>query len=269
MGSEFPATIVIPLLDQVDDWLEQCLRSALDQTVRCEVIVVSSPKTRRSNLDLLAALRSDFRNLRMLPRHVLGFPGALNAAFDTASAERIGLLLSDDWLDLRALELCLRQDADIVSSGNRVFDADGRTMFAELGHPLRMRDFLQCRTLERKARYLQHFFLFRKSKLQEIGGADESLGDFPGIDDFDMIWTLLEHGATVALTEQQLYNYRDHDGERLSLRPSEQATAVLEKILDKHRVLEPERTQVLREHSEWYGRRLRQVVDERVRNRND
>jgi len=40
-----------------------------------------------------------------------------------------------------------------------------------------------------------------------------------------MIWVLLEHGATVAIVEQQLYNYRDHHGDRLSLRHLEEATS--------------------------------------------
>src|SRR5580698_2199396 len=126
----------------------------------------------------------------------------------------------------------------------------------------RMTDFLRCPTLERKARYLQHFFLFRKTKLNEVGGADESLGDFPGIDDFDMIWVLLEHGATVAIVERQLYNYRDHSGDRLTLRSREEATAVLGRILDKHAVIDPERAKVLREHSIWYGRPLHVVFEE-------
>src|ERR1039457_7101384 len=148
-----------------------------------------------------------------------------------------------------------------------VLDARGSTIFEEISRTPRIRNFLQCDTLERKARYLQHFFLFRKSKLQEIGGADESLGDFPGIDDFDMIWVLLEHGATVAMVEQQLYNYRDHDGDRLTLRPSKQATAVLERILEKHGVVEPERAKILREHSKWYGRRVHHVFEDMQKNR--
>lgn len=266
MGSRIAATIVIPLLDQVDQWLDQCVRSALDQTIRCEVAVVLSPKTRRSNLDLLGALKSQFDNLSVLPREILGFPGAINAGFRAASADRVGLLLSDDWLEPRAVELCLEHDADIVSSGTKVFDADGKTEFVEVGSTPRMRNFLQCNTLERKARYLQHFFLFRKSKLEEIGGADESLGDFPGIDDFDMIWVLLEHSATVAIVEQQLYNYRDHSGDRLTLRPSEQATAVLERILEKHQVVDPERAAILREHSRWYGRPIHVAFDEMRKN---
>ena len=104
MQSRFPATIVIPLLDQVDEWLEQCVRSALAQTVACEVVVVLSPRTRNSNLDLLAKLKSEFDNLRLLAREILGFPGAINAGFEAASAPRVGLLLSDDWLDARAVE---------------------------------------------------------------------------------------------------------------------------------------------------------------------
>jgi glycosyltransferase involved in cell wall biosynthesis len=262
MESRFPATIVIPLLDQVDEWLEQCVRSALDQTVECEVVVVLSPRTRRSNLAFLDRLKSEFDNLRLLPREILGFPGAINAGFEAASAPRVGLLLSDDWLDPRAVELCLPHDADIVSSGNRVWDGDGRTLLEDVSRTPRVRDFLQCETLELKARYLQHFFLFRKSKLRQIGGADESLGDFPGIDDFDMIWVLLEHGATVAIVEEQLYNYRDHHGDRLSLRHFEEAAAVLERILEKHAVVDSERAEIRREHLKWYGRQLQVAFDE-------
>jgi glycosyltransferase involved in cell wall biosynthesis len=265
MDSEFAATIVIPLLDQVDEWLRQCVRSALMQTVRCEVLVVLSPITRQSNLELLEALKLEFHNLRVLPRETLGFPGAINAGFKAASADRIGLLLSDDWLDPRAVEACFGQNADIVSGGNKVFDADGSTVFPGLGQTPRMDEFLRCKTLETRARYLQHFFLFRKRKLLEIGGADESLGDFPGIDDFDMIWTLLERGATVAIVEQQLYRYRDHSGERLTLRCGQQAATVLQRILDKHGIIEPERTEIIREHLPWYGRPMH-VVFEEMRN---
>lgn len=61
--------------------------------------------------------------------------------FEAASGDRVGLLLSDDWLDQRAVELCLPHDADIVSSGNRVFDGDGRTVFEEVSRAPRVLDF--------------------------------------------------------------------------------------------------------------------------------
>ncbi|HEY6421600.1 MAG TPA: glycosyltransferase [Candidatus Binataceae bacterium] len=259
MNSGFAATIVIPLLNQVDEWLEQCVRSALTQSTRCEVLVVISPRTRRSNRDVLSALESEFDNLRRVERRTLGFALALNTGFAAASAERIGLLLSDDWLDERAIETCLRHDADIVSSGNSVFAADGKTFFPDVSWRPNLERFRSRGTMELKARYLQHFFLFRKSKLLEIGGADETLGDFPGIDDFDMIWVLLEHGATVAIVEQSLYNYRDHDGERLSLRPPEEAIRGLERILEKHGIVGAEKEEITRTHARWFGQPLHRV----------
>ncbi len=232
------------------------MRSALDQTARCEVVVVASPRTRSSNFDLLHSLGSERDHLRLIKMDALGFPAALNAGFRAASADRIGILLSDDWLETQAVELSLPCQADIVSSGNRVYAADGKTCWDSLGRVASWARFHQCETLESKARYLQHFFLLRKSKLLEIGGADESLGDFPGIDDYDMIWVMLEHGATVAIVERVLYNYRDHEGERLSLRPAEQATVVLERIFDKHRLAQSEREQIRHLHGRWYGEPL-------------
>src|SRR5262249_2209226 len=57
------ASIITPLLDQPDAWLAQCVRSALAQTVHCEVIVVHSPRTGRSNLQTLATLSRRHPNL--------------------------------------------------------------------------------------------------------------------------------------------------------------------------------------------------------------
>ncbi len=249
------ATIVIPLLDQVDAWLEQSLRSALAQTVRCEVIVVRSPRARQSNVDLLARLAREHAQLRVvLERPGGGFPQAINLGFALASADRVGLLLSDDWLDPRALELCLAHDADIVSTSHTEYLADGATRLPEVSRPRSIERFQQLGTDEERASYLKHFFLFRTAKLREVGGADESLGDFPGIDDFDLVWTLLERGASVAIIETSLYNYRDHDGERLTLRDPEQGLRTLERILAKHGLTGAEKERILARHAVWCGR---------------
>src|SRR5262249_33120969 len=50
-----------------------------------------------------------------------------------------------------------------------------------------------------------------------------------------------------------LYNYRDHSGERLTLRSAQAQVDDLEKILDKHGVHGEERTQILAWHSVAYG----------------
>ncbi len=262
--SAYPATIVVPLLDQEDAWLEQCVRSALAQTVPSEVIVVCAPRARASNMARLTALARGHERLRVVtepPRG--GFAAAINHGFRLARAERVGLLLSDDWLEPRAVELCLPHAADIVSSGHTEYLADGVTPLLHISQPRRMHELEALATLEEKARYLKHFFLFRRAKLLAVGGADESLGDFPGIDDFDLVWTLLEHGATVAIVETSLYNYRDHDGERLTLRSRDEALRTLERILDKHGLRGAEREHVLAAHAPWLGRPVHVVYAER------
>jgi GT2 family glycosyltransferase len=249
------ATIVVPLLDQVDAWLEQCVRSALAQTVPCDVIVVRAPRTRPSNLALLAALGRAHPALRVVPEPSPGgFAAAINHGIALATTERVGLLLSDDWLDPDAVALALAHDADIVSTGHTEWTAEGDTPLLATSRARRVDEFARLGTLESQARYLSHFFLFRRAALLAVGGADESLGDHPGIDDFDLVWTLLEDGAKVAIVEERLYNYRDHDGERLTLRDREEALATLNRIFDKHGLHGPERERVLASHARWLGR---------------
>jgi hypothetical protein len=46
-----------------------------------------------------------------------------------------------------------------------------------------------------------------------------------------LIWTLLEHDASVSIIEHCIYHYRDHEGDRLTLSDPVQMTENLKKIL--------------------------------------
>ena len=253
------ASIVIPLLRQVDEWLEASVRSALEQSVPTEVIVVTSHSTPASNSQILERLRAHHDALAVLPEDKPGFPGAVNKGLRSTQCDRVGLLLSDDWLDRTAVEQCLRYFADIVSTGNTVYFPDGRINEAA-SSTLSMPELLVRPTLEAKASYLQHFFLFRRQFALAAGGLDETIGNYPGIDDYDFIWTLLEHGATVAIVEKRLYHYRDHDGERLTLVNPKLKKRNLEKILWKHGVVDEEARRILHDYSRWFGRPMYKVM---------
>jgi glycosyltransferase involved in cell wall biosynthesis len=258
------ATIVIPLLRQRDAWLEQCVRSAVTQTAPTEVIVVTSRETPQSNRDLLGGLASRHRNLRVLFRDLpRGFPQTLNFGMRAATSDRIGILLSDDWMEPDCIAECLAHPADIVCASHATWHADGVTPVEGANRILSLKAFLARPTLESKASYLTHFFLFQKDALEQAGYVDETVGDFPGIDDYHLIWTMLEHGASVAIVERCLYNYRDHDGERLTMADPELAIRNLEKILHRHHVQEPEFSRLIAGHRRWYGKPLYQVLQER------
>src|SRR5262245_25311672 len=119
------ATIIVPLLRQRDEWLRQCLDSAVTQTVPCEVLVVVSEQTPPATLQVVSAIEPRSGSLTILEEEREGFPAAINTGIRAAACGRVGLLLSDDWLDPGAVEECLKYSADIVSAGHTAFDTDG------------------------------------------------------------------------------------------------------------------------------------------------
>lgn len=245
------ASIIVPLLCQRDEWLAHCVRSALDQTVACEVIVVTSPQTPRPNRRVLEDLQAMHGNLVVVEQPPgTGYARAFNVGIRHAAAGRVGFLLSDDWLSPDALSATLALTADIVSTGLTIFDSSGRRVVGE--RRLNAACFSSLPTLELKANYLKHFLLFSKDKLQQAGGVDEHVG-LTGPDDYDLVWTMLENGASVSMTGRPCYNYRDHFGQRLSLRSREDQVRDLRRILAKHGVRGLERDAVIARRSRWYG----------------
>jgi hypothetical protein len=257
------ATLVVPLLDQNNDWLKQSLDSALSQSVPCELIVIPSPRARASNFDIVSQYRRAHDNFRILNRGPdVAFAGAINMGIRASACDRVGLLFTDDWLSPRAVEVCLPYDSDIVSTSQTGYAADGVT---EVYHRTLSRErFFRMASHREQAEHLGHFFLFRRTKLLEVGGVDESIG-LTGADDFDLIWTLLENRATVSIVEESLYFARDHHGPRLTLREKSLQVSDLEKILAKHGVEEREKPDLIRRHSRWYGQPIHEVLQTPLR----
>ncbi len=253
----WPASILVPLLRQDDRYLEQAIRSACDQTVPCEVIVTRAAETPASNLAVLDRLAARYPQLVVIEVG-LGLACGLNDAIRAARGDRVGFLMSDDWLEPGTLAACLPVDADIVSTGITAYLADGSTELTAAHCSPSYEGFAAQQGFAAQASYLKHFLLLRRSRVLEAGGLDESLDAAAGcgVDDFDLIWTLLERGATVGIVPDRLYNYRDHPGERLTLQARSRSLAALREILDKHGLTGRERLRTLIAHGFWQGKTL-------------
>ncbi len=252
----------MPLLRQVDAWLEQAVLSAVTQTVPVEVIVITSPLTPESNLRVLAGLAQRFQNLRIAQRpDGKRFAGALNHGIALASADRIGFLLTDDWLAPDCVEKCLAADADIVSTAMDFYASDGVTELTRLRRSGLTERYLACANDFERASFLEHFFLLRREAVLLAGGVDETLGDSPGVDDLDLIWTLLERGATVHLLDEPLYHYRDHAGERLTTRKGEEMRETYTRILRKHGLAGTELEECVENAARWFGQPVSVVFE--------
>ncbi|HTX35419.1 MAG TPA: glycosyltransferase, partial [Bryobacteraceae bacterium] len=220
------ATIIVPVMGQQSAWLEQCLDSVLHQTAAVEVIAVAGAAVPAAHLAVLRRLAAHSPALRAIPcEPPESLPGAINTGIRAASTGRIGFLAGGGWIDPDTVARCLSQSADIVSTGSAAHDATGNVCL-EAGRVPSPAGYQACPTLSAKAGYLQPFFLVRRERLLEAGGFDETIGDLE-IAGFDLVWTLLELGASVALVEAPLYHFRT-EGERRNL--------VSPAILRKHRV---------------------------------
>ncbi|MEO7119248.1 MAG: glycosyltransferase [Candidatus Limnocylindrales bacterium] len=250
----YPASIVVPLLRQRDDWLERAVRSAVEQTVAAEVIVVVSDDTPPSNLAVLDRMGRDTSRLHVIGRPRPGFGAGLNAGIAAVTTPRVGFVLSDDWLDTDALEVCLPFDDDIVSAGLYGFSADGETFIPSISRVIHREAYERRETDAERADYLGHFLLLRVSSVERAGGLDETIGDSPGVDDLDLVWRMLERGASVGLPGRSVYNYRDHDGERLTLHDPAEMLATFERMLVSHGVTGAARETAIATHAPWFGR---------------
>lgn len=247
----YRSTIVMPLKSQVDGWLRESVLSALHQTLPTEVLVVTSVHTPASNLAILDALRRDYAQLKieLRPRGAQ-FAGAINHGFAIASCDRVGLLLTDDQLAPETIEKCLAHEADIVTTSRCGMDVGfTEKLWENKSDPAR---YDKLSTIEQRASYIGHFMLFNRAKVLSIGGVDPDIG-LTGADDYDMIWTMLEAGASVAFVSEAMYFLRDHNGVRLTMRDQHSQIADLRKILSKHGIVGEEAERMVEAKKKWYG----------------
>lgn len=250
-NSMFKASIVMPLKTQRDSWLEESVLSAVMQTALCEVLVITSDLTPQSNLDVLSKLSKDHSNLKVLRRPSgAQFAGAINFGFESATCDRVCLLLTDDILDLATVAACLPFDADIVTTARCGMNVDmTERLWEGKADPVR---YQKLKTIEERASYIGHFMLLNRALVLKIGGVDPNIG-LTGADDYDMVWTLLEAGASVKLIPEFLYRMRDHDETRLTMRDQNAQVADLRKILAKHGICEEEIERLVEIKKKWYG----------------
>lgn len=245
------ATLLIPIIDQDPGYLRKALNSAATQDVATDVLVVVDPRTDERTRTVVRRFVGHASCFQVLDAGPEGFGASLNAGFRAAQTRRVGLLFSDDWIEPDTIRHACKIPADIVSTGAVVHHQDGSH-----SQSTRCPDAFAAITSHReRARYLSHFLLLDRHLVLSIGGVDESVGS-TGVDDFDLLWTLLERGATAGLLNLPLYNYRDHARPRLSLRPARRQTAELSSVLTKHGEDEAISQVILAQHSRYFGRMI-------------
>lgn len=132
-------SVIIPVY-KVEDYLERCLESVINNTyMNLEIICVNdgSPDNCQCILEQYAAQDS---RIKVIVQTNQGLSAARNTGIDNASGEYLYYLDSDDWIHERAFEFLLRaareSGADIVVGGyKRVFYTETFLQKTEAEYP--------------------------------------------------------------------------------------------------------------------------------------
>ena len=257
-------TVLLPLKHYHPRYLEEAVGSILAQTCPdWRLIAIVEPEDEGRFRSLLSGALQDPR-IRLVLNRGRRLAGAFNTGMQEAETDFVAILLGDDLWEPRAVEalrvgMLAHPTADFFHSGRRIIDEDGRPLSS--AHPpldrVSAADFAWRSPIK-------HLLCWRRALALSFGGMDDSFHHV-GTDDYDLPWTMLEHGAVFQPIHECLYVHRDHrEAFRLSTHiPRSVVLRDLRRLLRKHHV-----GVLLTERVLWRARReyLRQCL---YRNRLD
>lgn len=118
-------SVIVPIYN-VEDYLEKCLDSIINQTFKdIEIICVNDGSTDNSRKILEEYKIKDSR-IKIVDKKNGGLSSARNAGLKVASGKYIGFIDSDDWIDLTMIEKLYKNitvlDTDIAMCAVHLFD---------------------------------------------------------------------------------------------------------------------------------------------------
>ena len=239
--SEDAITILLPVRDQRREFLEDAVRSVLNQTSADWRLAVGLDRSSPEWIeDWLSSLADRRISVLICPKP--GFAAALNALMEAAETRFVCILLSDDRLEPQAVETVSRYrrafpSVDFFHSSRRDMNGDGEPM----GSVMRARDAFTLRHFVERGSPVKHLMCWRRSLGLDHGGMREHLSAH-GCDDYDFPWRLAEAGASFRAIPECLYVYRVHDrGPRLTTdTPIQVQVDTLQRMFRDHGVPESE-----------------------------
>jgi GT2 family glycosyltransferase len=202
-------SILVPVYNTIHPWLEKALDSVLSQTYpNWELCICDDNSTEdriRETLCLYERLDARIR-VKYLEENK-GIAGATNHALSLAGGEFVGLLDHDDELAPNALFevvglLQYHPDADLIYSDEDKIDESGKRTnpHFKMGWSL---------DLAMSCNYMNHFSVYRRSLLEEIGGW--RMG-FDGAQDLDLVQRFSERTDKIYHIPKILYHWRAVSG---------------------------------------------------------
>ncbi len=189
-------SIIIPSYNQ-EEFIEEAIVSAGNQTVPCEIIVVDDGSPDQSN----KIVEKYVPRVKLIKQTNRGLASARNTGIMNATGEYILPLDADDILLPTCVEVLLEvaqnSKADVIAPSFRTFgETSGEVI---LMHNPTLEDF-------KLANRLGYFSLIKKSVLQEVGGYSSKM--VFGYEDLHLWINLLTRGKKFYTVQMPLVMYR-------------------------------------------------------------
>jgi glycosyltransferase involved in cell wall biosynthesis/GT2 family glycosyltransferase len=230
-ASRSPRVSVIVPFFNLASTLPETLASIDAQTFRdLEVIVVDDGSTEPASVQLIERLEREGR-VRVVRKRNGGLSSARNAGLREARGELVLPLDADDLIAPTFLEKTLRvleAEPSLAWCTSFVeFFSGSKPAFAggwiPLGHAP---ELMLVENLAGSCTAL-----FRRERLEEIGGYDESL---PSFEDWDAYCSLVERGHRGLVVPEFLFRYRIREGSLAHAMAPETRHALRARIIEKH-----------------------------------
>jgi GT2 family glycosyltransferase len=205
---EYKISVVVPAYRTPELFLRQMLDSLRDQSYGSWELCIAngSPEDKEMEGVLEEYAKKDSRIRFTNLEENLGIAENTNAAFSMATGDFVGLLDHDDLLAPNALfEIASALEADDRTDVVYTDEDKVTTELDEHFQPHFKPDFNL--DLLRSNNYICHFFVVRKTLVEQVGGFRR---EFDGAQDYDFIFRCVEKAEKVAHVPEILYHWRTH-----------------------------------------------------------
>lgn len=202
-------SIVVPLFRTPENFLREMIDSVVNQTYEnWELCLANGDPTDTTVKRVLAEYTARDPRIRVKDlQENYGISGNSNEAFSMAAGEFVGLLDHDDLLDITVCYEAVKRlneddQIDALYTDEDKINMDGSHYFEPHFKPDFNIDLL------RGNNYICHFFLVRRTLLDEVGGFCSA---YDGSQDYDLILRCTEQARHICHIPKALYHWRMHE----------------------------------------------------------
>lgn len=202
-------SIVVPLFRTPENFLREMIDSVVNQTYEnWELCLANGDPADETVKRVLAEYIAKEPRIRVKDlQENYGISGNSNEAFSMATGEFVGLLDHDDLLDITVCYEAVKrlnedEQIDALYTDEDKINMDGSHYFEPHFKPDFNIDLL------RGNNYICHFFLVRRTLLDEVGGFRSA---YDGSQDYDLILRCTEQARQICHIPKALYHWRMHE----------------------------------------------------------